>query len=165
MSSIEANAFQIEPTAVRIASLVQDAIAHLPGLAATCRLQIEPGADVVLSADPRRIEQVLGNLLDNAAKYGDPASKIDVDLVRQEGHVRVTVSSRGPGIWAERLPRVFERFERGGKPRAEKPGLGLGLYIARAIVEAHGGRIWVRSAPSVITQFYFTCRYRRRADD
>ncbi len=156
MSAIEANAFKVERAPVRIAGIVRDAIAHLSGEAEVCRLQVEPDADVVLSADPRRIEQVLGNLLDNALKYGDPSSKIDVDVVRQESQVRVTVSSRGPGISADRLPHIFDRFERGNNVRAEKGSLGLGLYIARGIVEAHGGRIWVRSAPSVITQFYFT---------
>ncbi|HEY0463655.1 MAG TPA: ATP-binding protein [Polyangiaceae bacterium] len=155
-SCVEARALKLELAKVRIAGLVRDAIAHLPDLANRCLLRVEPYADMVLNADSRRIEQVLANLLDNAATYGCASSNIDIDVVRQAGQVRVTVSSRGPGIAADRLPRVFERFERGESAGLGKPGLGLGLYIAKAIIEAHGGRIWATSAPSVITQFYFT---------
>jgi signal transduction histidine kinase len=68
------------------------------------------------------------------------------------------VSSRGPGIPADRLSGVFDRFERGPQARSERPGLGLGLYIAKGLIEAHGGRIWANSAPGVITQFHFTLR-------
>lgn len=155
-SCIEARAMRIQCVPIPIAILVQDAIAHLPDLVERCSLRVEPGADVQVSADPGRIEQVLGNLLENAAKYGDPGAKIEVDVARHEDGVRVTVSSRGPGIPADRLAHVFERFERGPRAQAGGRGLGLGLYIAKGLIEAHGGRIWAKSAPSVITQFYFT---------
>jgi signal transduction histidine kinase len=155
-SCIEARAITIERVPISIAVLVQDAIAHLPDLVNRCCLRVESGATVEVSADPRRIEQVLGNLLENAAKYGDPGAKIELDVARQADRVRVTVSSRGPGIPADRLERIFDRFERGPRARAETRGLGLGLYLAKGLVEAHGGRIWAKSAPSIITQFYFT---------
>jgi signal transduction histidine kinase len=155
-SCIEARRMRIARVPVPIARVVHDAIAHLPDLAPRCSLRVEPGADVQVSADPGRVEQVLGNLLENAAKYGDPGAKIEIDVARHEDGVRVTVSSRGPGIPADRLSSVFDRFERGPQARAERPGLGLGLYIAKGLIEAHGGRIWVRSAPAVITQFHFT---------
>jgi signal transduction histidine kinase len=155
-SCIEARAMRIERVPIPIAILVQDAIAHLPDLALRCSLRVEPGADVQVSADPGRVEQVLGNLLENAAKYGDPGAKIEIDVARHEDGARVTVSSRGPGIPADRLSCVFDRFERGPRAQADRPGLGLGLYIAKGLIEAHGGRIWANSAPAVITQFHFT---------
>lgn len=155
-SCIEARAMRIERVTIPVALLVQDAIAHLPDLGARCSLRIEPGADVLVSADPGRVGQALGNLLENAAKYGDPGAKIEIDVARHEDGVRVTVSSRGAGIPADPVSSVFDRFERGPRARTESPGLGLGLYIAKGIVEAHGGRIGVRSAPGVITQFHFT---------
>jgi signal transduction histidine kinase len=155
-TSIEARAMRIERVTIPVALLVQDAIAHLPDLGARCSLRIEPGADVLVSADPGRVGQALGNLLENAAKYGDPGAKIEIDVARHEDGVRVTVSSRGAGIPADPVSSVFDRFERGPRARTESPGLGLGLYIAKGIVEAHGGRIGVRSAPGVITQFHFT---------
>jgi len=155
-SCIEARAMRIERVPVAIAILVQDAIAHLPELALHCSLRVEAGADVQVSADPGRVQQVLGNLLENAKKYGNPGAKIEVDVARHTQGVRVTVSSRGPGIPADRLSCVFDRFERGSQARAERSGLGLGLYIAKGLIEAHGGRIWANSAPGVITPFHFT---------
>jgi signal transduction histidine kinase len=157
-SCIEARAMRIERVPIAIANLVQAAIAQLPDLVERCSLRVEPGADVQVSADPGRVEQVLGNLLENAEKYGDRGAKIEVDVARHEDGVRVTVSSRGPGIPADRLSGVFDRFERGPQARSERPGLGLGLYIAKGLIEAHGGRIWANSAPGVITQFHFTLR-------
>ncbi len=155
-SCIEARSMRIERVPISIANLVRDAIAHLMDLVERCSLRIEPGADVQVSADRGRIEQVLGILLENAAKYGDPEAKIEIDVAHHEEGVRVTVSSRGAGIPADRLSAVFDRFERGPRARAERAGLGLGLYIAKGLIEAHGGRIGVRSAPFVITQFHFT---------
>jgi signal transduction histidine kinase len=155
-SCVEARAMSIERVPIAIERLVQDAIAHLPDLVARCSLRVEPDADLQVSADPGRIEQVLGNLLENAAKYGDPGAKIEIDVARHEDGVRVTVSSRGAGIPAARLSSVFDRFERGPRPPADRSGLGLGLYIAKGLIEAHGGRIGARSAPGVITQFHFT---------
>jgi signal transduction histidine kinase len=155
-SCIEARGMRIERVQIPIVILVQNAMAHLPDLIERCSLRVEPEADVQVSADPSRFEQVLGNLLENAAEYGDPGAKIEIDVARHADGVRVTVSSRGAGIPADRLSSVFERFERGPRARAEKSGLGLGLYIAKGLIEAHGGRIGARSAPGVITQFHFT---------
>jgi signal transduction histidine kinase len=155
-SCIEARAMKLERIPIPIVSLVHDAIAHLPDLALRCSLRVEQGTDVQVSADPGRVEQVLGNLLENAAKYGDPGAKIEIDVACHQDGVRVTVSSRGAGIPAERLSSVFERFQRGPRAGVERPGLGLGLYIAKGLIEAHGGRIGARSAPGVITQFHFT---------
>ncbi len=155
-SAIEARAMRVEPAPVRVVLVVQSAIADMPDLVERCRLRVEAGADVQVTADPRRVQQVLGNLLENAAKYGEPAAKIEVDLARYDAEVRVTVSSRGPGIPAHQLLHVFDRFARSPQTRKEKPGLGLGLYIAKGLIEAQGGRIWAKSAPGIITQFHFT---------
>jgi signal transduction histidine kinase len=155
-SAVEARAMRVEPVPVDVVQLVEGAIADMPDLVERCWLRVEPGSDVQVNADPRRIAQALGNLLENAGKYGDPEAKIAVDIARYDREVRVTVSSRGPGIPADLLPRVFDRFERSREARKEKPGLGLGLYIAKGLIEAHGGRIWAKSAPGIITQFHFT---------
>ncbi len=154
--AIEAHAMRVEPAPTRIVLVVQSAIADMPDVVERCRLRVEAGADVPVSADRRRVAQVLGNLLENAAKYGDPKAKIEVDLARYDGEVRVTVSSRGPGLRADQILHVFDRFARSPQARNEKPGLGLGLYIAKGLIEAQGGRIWATSAPGIITQFHFT---------
>jgi signal transduction histidine kinase len=108
------------------------------------------GSQVVLSApsavigrwDRPRIEQVIGNLLSNAGKYG-AGEPIDVEVVQNARHARITVRDRGIGIPADQQERIFERFERAAS--LNFGGLGLGLYIVRQIVEAHGGSIRVKS--------------------
>jgi signal transduction histidine kinase len=115
------------------------------------------GLPVVL-ADATRVEQVLGNLLSNAVKYSPRGSEIGVEVATREGEVMVSVSNEGEAIPRRDLPRLFSRSYR--TPSAERgkaPGLGLGLYIARGLVEAHGGRIWCRSDPRRTT-FCFTLR-------
>jgi signal transduction histidine kinase len=155
-SSIEARGLEMECVPVKIAALAHEAVASVAGLAERCEISVEAGADVFLRADPGRVVQVLANLLGNAMKYGEPGTPILVDVARTADDVRVTVSNRGPGIPAPELSRVFERFRRGRSTRRGRQGLGLGLYIAKELIEAHGGRIWAKSAPGVITQFVFT---------
>ncbi|MEM3433607.1 MAG: sensor histidine kinase, partial [Candidatus Methanomethyliaceae archaeon] len=105
-------------------------------------LEREP--DLWVSADPRRIRQVLGNLLSNALRYSPSGSTITVSVRRQGNEVWVSVQDQGPGIPEEDLPHIFERFYKADKSRAEG-GTGLGLAIAKEIVQAHGGRIWVEN--------------------
>jgi signal transduction histidine kinase len=106
--------------------------------------------------DPDRIQQVLVNLIGNAAKYGDPETTIEVVAETQEDVIEVSVTNRGPGIPAEEIPRLFSRFGRmSGASASATPGTGLGLYIAKGLIEAHGGRIWVESTPGELTTFHF----------
>ncbi|MBC7318409.1 HAMP domain-containing protein [Candidatus Bipolaricaulota bacterium] len=113
----------------------------------------EEGVEVVLSrepnlwvsVDPRRIRQVLGNLLSNALRYSPPGSTITVSARRQGNEIWVSVQDQGPGIPEEDLPHIFERFYKADKSRAEG-GTGLGLAIAKEIVAAHGGRIWAENS-------------------
>ena len=97
------------------------------------------------SLDRVRIEQVLGNLLGNAVKFGE-GKPIDIRVERGGSSVRVEVVDRGVGIEPGQAERIFGRFERAA-PAHHYPGLGLGLYVAREIVEAHGGNIRVRGEP------------------
>ncbi|MGZ8623359.1 MAG: sensor histidine kinase [Actinomycetota bacterium] len=96
--------------------------------------------------DEMQLDQVLTNLLENAARYTPAGSEIQVSAGVFREAMQVRVSDRGPGIPAEERERVFEAFYRGGRS-PEMPGSGLGLAIAKAIVTAHGGRIWVEGAP------------------
>ncbi|MBM2809832.1 MAG: sensory box histidine kinase [Chloroflexi bacterium] len=110
-----------------------------------------------VEVDPPRIEQVLGNLIANAAKYGFPETEIHVEVTDDGDEIQVSVTNRGPGIAAHELPHLFQRFKRLAASRAsDVQGLGLGLYISKQLVEAHGGHIWVESTPGEVTTFRFT---------
>lgn len=110
-----------------------------------------------VEADPGRIEQVLANLLSNASKYSYPGTDIVVSVRPGNGNVEVSVLNRGPGISPEEMPRLFSRFYRTRAARiTHAEGLGLGLYISKGLVEAHGGHIWAESIPGQTTTFHFT---------
>lgn len=100
----------------------------------------------IILADETRIEQVLTNLVSNAMKYAPKGEIMIRGTVRPE-QVVVCVSDEGPGIEAKDLPHIFDRFYRSTKAVKHTKGAGLGLYLARAIVESHGGRIWVDPKP------------------
>jgi two-component system sensor histidine kinase KdpD len=108
----------------------------------------------MVSVDDVLIEQVLVNLLDNAAKYSPRDAPIEVAARREDGAIVVDVADGGPGLHAEDLERVFEKFYRGKRPQGR--GVGLGLAICRGFVEAHGGRIWATNRPEGGAIFRFT---------
>jgi signal transduction histidine kinase len=103
-----------------------------------------PDEPVFVQADDNRIRQVFSNLLDNAVKHSPPSSPVAVRIELDENAVTVHVSDEGPGLPADELDRIFERFVRGRGTSVQ--GTGLGLHICRQIVEAHHGRIWAESA-------------------
>jgi len=100
--------------------------------------------DIVVTADRTRLEQVAANLIDNAVKYTPPGGRVDVDVLRDADAAILRVRDTGPGIPADELPRIFDRLFRGDTSRAER-GLGLGLSLVKAVVEAHGGTVEVSS--------------------
>ena len=118
-------------------------------------IAVELPADLPLvQLDAVMIEQVLVNLIENAVKYTPPGSPIEISAARQNGVVRVEVADRGPGVAAGDEQRVFEKFYRGHD--ATIRGVGLGLAICRAILEAHGGKIWAWNRPEGGAVFRFT---------
>jgi signal transduction histidine kinase len=107
--------------------------------------------------DAQQIGRVLSNLLGNAVRHTPAGGTVKVQAEAMQDGVRVEISDTGEGISAEDLPHVFERFYRGEKSRSRATGgAGLGLAIAKGIVEAHGGRIGAESTPGEGTRFYFT---------
>lgn len=110
-----------------------------------------------LSVDPQRLSQVLGNLLDNAVQHSPEGATITVRATAVREDVRVDVVDQGPGLSAEELSLVFERFYRGDRARARATGgAGLGLAIVKQLVEAHGGRVWAESFEGEGTTFSFS---------
>jgi two-component system, OmpR family, sensor histidine kinase KdpD len=127
--------------------------AQVSGMAG--RLVIRIGRVGTVRCDPDAIIRVLTNLMDNARKYAPPDSKVHIDVTLEGDRVRFSVADEGPGIPDEDRAEIFERFRRleGGKT---KPGAGLGLYICRGLVEAHGGTIRADRAPGGGAEMSFT---------
>ena len=106
-----------------------------------------------LSADADRLAQVFTNLLDNAVKHTPAGGKVTVSATSTPGWVEASVSDTGPGIPAEDLSRIFERFYQVDKSRANRTGVGLGLTISKEIVEAHGGSLRAESVVGMGSRF------------
>jgi hypothetical protein len=115
-----------------------------------------PGAAAVVLADAHRICQVLANLVTNASKFTPEGGRITLRAFRVDDEMHVSVTDTGQGIDAHDLPHVFDRFWQARRVR--RGGVGLGLPIAKGIIDAHGGRIWAESSPGVGTTFTFTLR-------
>jgi len=158
MSLLEANRLKLEPIAIKPESLVQDTLgrlAHLPGIERV-HVSSDPNLTPVL-VDPMRIEQVITNLVTNAIKYGDEHTDIDIRVTQRANASEIAVTNRGRGIAPEELPRLFNRFMRSKETRGSGvAGLGLGLYIAKGVAEAHGGRLWAESTSGETTTFHLT---------
>ena len=131
-----------------------------PAEARGVKLSIAPADSLPLvRADRQRVQQVLDNLLSNALRYTPDGGCIAVGLARENESIRVSVTDTGPGIPAEALSNVFERFYRADQGRArlsDGGGSGLGLAVARSIIEAHGGRIGAHSPPGQGATFWFS---------
>jgi PAS domain S-box-containing protein len=157
-SRLEANRLALARRPVDLGALVREVVERADpftdGHAVWLSVQ---GAIPPLDVDPGRIEQVLVNLLSNAAKYGRAETPIEVRVAARGSEVEVAVTNEGPGIPPDELGGLFARFHRARSARQdETSGIGLGLYIAKGLVEAHGGRIWAESVPGETTTFRFT---------
>jgi two-component system phosphate regulon sensor histidine kinase PhoR len=122
-------------------------------------LESSGAPEVPVMADPDAMNQVFGNLIENALKYGKNGGRIRVGAKMLDQEVEFSVQDFGPGIAYEHLERIFERFYRIDKARSrESGGTGLGLAIVKHIVQAHGGRIWAESELGAGAAFHFTLR-------
>lgn len=119
---------------------------------------VKVGNDVEqITADHDRLLQILLNLLANAGQHADKGGKINLSIQREQEHLLFSIADNGPGIQPGDLPHIFERFYRVDDSRNRRDGgMGLGLAIAKGYVEAHNGKIWVKSTPGIGTTFYFT---------
>jgi PAS domain S-box-containing protein len=143
LSRIESGLLQLARMPCRVAQLVTRAIRRLPEPIADLSVAISPNLPL-LEVDEPRIEVVLHNLLSNAQAYGEGAIRVTAE--QDASAIVVRVSDNGPGIAPEELPHLFERFYRAARGQQRRSGgIGLGLAICKAFVEAHGGSIWAES--------------------
>ncbi|MGE5198484.1 MAG: sensor histidine kinase [Rhodospirillaceae bacterium] len=146
ISEAESGAMRLRREAVPLGGIVARAVnlyrdvADAKGVALTA---LTPD-DVVVVADGTRLEQVAANLIDNALKYTPAGGRVDVEVRSAGSRAQVRVSDTGPGIRPDELPHIWDRLFRGDTSRAER-GLGLGLSLVKAVVEAHGGTVEVES--------------------
>ena len=154
ISEAESGALQLHRGAVRLGDIAARAVelyrdvADAKGLV----LNANTSSDLVVMADATRLQQVAANLIDNAVKYTAAGGRVDVEVVGDEGRAVLRVRDTGIGIRADELPHIWNRLFRGDTSRTER-GLGLGLSLVKAIVEAHGGTVEVRSQPNLGSVF------------
>jgi signal transduction histidine kinase len=154
---LENGRLSVELRSSPASAVLSEAVDMLRTIAGTGGLELVLDAPATLptvAVDPNRIQQVLSNLIGNAIKFTPRGGRITVRGAVDKECVRVTVTDTGPGMPPEQLPHIFSQFWQGSK--TDKRGIGLGLSIAKGIVEAHGGRIWVQSTVGAGTSFHFT---------
>lgn len=159
IASIEAGKLRVLPKPNDAAALVRESVEAFQPVAAARGVSLAhavagPPQSLPASLDHDRILQVLGNLLSNAIKFTKVGGKVSVGVLASEEGVRFTVTDSGEGIPPDQLESVFERFWQVASN--DRRGLGLGLFITRCIVEAHGGKVWVTSTLGVGSVFNFT---------
>ena len=152
----EARDFVVRPRRVRLSQILSDAAVFGTTLSGGHPVTVPLTVSDMVWADAERIGQVLRNLLTNAAKYSPPGTPIDIRVVHAGVRVRVEVVDSGPGIDPHDLRRVFDKFGRGRDRSGQKvPGVGLGLYLSRQIMRAHGSDLQVESTPGAGSTFAF----------
>jgi signal transduction histidine kinase len=153
---LKADKLEVVPRSVDAAELIREAVEIFRPLARVKSLTLTlaiPDTPLQATADHDRIFQVVSNLLSNAIKFSSVKGSITVQATTSGGDLQIAVEDDGPGIPERDLDRVFEGFCQ--LQESDARGLGLGLYISRAIIEAHGGRIWATSRPGGGSTFSF----------
>ncbi|MFQ5595455.1 MAG: ATP-binding protein [Anaerolineae bacterium] len=154
---VEAGALKLRLSYIRLNELAESSVEALRPLEREHMFAVDFPPDFpAVPGDPERLRQVLRNLLSNAVKYSPANSLIRVSGRGRPDRVVVSVSDEGPGIPKDEQAGVFDRFSRGNAAQNKASGAGLGLYLSKAIIEAHGGEIWVDSAPGQGATFYFS---------
>ena len=159
LSKLESGEVPLQRAEVPLEPLVRQVVSEIEVASAgkEVRIQQEIADDLpMLDADAERVHQVLFNLVDNAVRFVPQGGAVTIGAHRRNGGVEISVADNGVGIPREHLPRLFERFYRGDTARARGDGgTGIGLAIARSVVEAHGGTIRAQSEPGIGSVFTF----------
>jgi PAS domain S-box-containing protein len=145
-SRIEVGQVSLELRPVDAADAVRSLVSQIQPTLGAHPVELDAdGVHARVNADPLRLEQILTNVVENAAKYSPDGTPIAVRVCQRDSGVTISVADRGSGIPSDELPLLFDRFYQAQRARAMRKGLGLGLYITKGLVEAHGGRITVAS--------------------
>lgn len=156
---LQAGVFRLNPTPLTLAAIAREVVAEQQAFASEHgqQLRLEGDETVAVLGDRQRLRQVFRNLIHNAIRHGPAGQPITVRLAPEAGQVRCAVSNGAPGLTPEALQKLFQRFGALAGEAGDQPtGVGLGLFIAKALVEAHGGEIGVESSVAAGSTFWFT---------
>ena len=161
LAKMEDMRFAIQKVPFNMSNEVNDVILSMEALIAEKGIKlthsIEP--DIIVKSEPERIKQVIMILLDNAIKYTDENGYIYISLVKSKGQIKFSIKNSGKGIAKQDLPKIFDRFYRADPSRTQETGgYGLGLSIAKTIIDRLGGKIYAESVENEYTTFTFTLR-------
>jgi len=157
LSRIQAGSLVPQGAWYDLGALLDDVLGRLRSVTSRHRVTASVADELPpVFLDYVQIDEVLTNLIENATKYTPPGSEISIQATRENDNVRVEVADRGPGIPPEALPRLFEPFYRVQREGQTARGTGLGLAVAKGLVEAHGGHIWVENRNEGGASFVFT---------
>jgi two-component system sensor histidine kinase KdpD len=157
MARVEAGKLHLERRRVAPEELIEGALGQLSVSFKGRPLEVRTGRGLpAVEADPEFAQQVIKQLVENALKYSPEDSPVKITAEFKDGKIVFGVADRGPGIEESERARLFDKFFRGRRHRFDTMGTGMGLAIAKGIIEAHGGRIWVESEPGQGAAFYFT---------
>jgi signal transduction histidine kinase len=163
LAKIEAGKMELELAEVAVPDVLRAAVSmhseHASRSGVALALDTEPD-EITITADERRVRQVVFNLVSNAVKFTPADGHIDVSARLDDGQVEIAVADTGPGIATEDLETIFEEFEQTSEGK-QAEGTGLGLPLSRKLVELHGGRLWAESTPGKGSTFHFTLPVRQ----
>ena len=153
----EGGQLNLHKQTVDLHAYLGDLLQRASAMLDTSRIRVEFALELpAVAADADRLDRIFINLLSNAVKYSTPGTPIIISVKQQAEAVLIAVTDQGPGISPDDLPHLFQRFYRVKSSAQKTEGIGLGLYITRLLVEAHGGHIWVESTPGKGSTFSFT---------
>ena len=154
ISEAETGAMKLQMENINISELIKDTVELYAHVAEDKNVSLHASSpdDLFLSADANRMRQVMANLMDNAVKYTPSGGRIDLDAFQRDHQAVITIKDTGAGISSEDTPKIWNRLYRGDQSCSQR-GLGLGLSLVKAVVQAHNGRIEVSSKPGVGSLF------------
>ena len=158
IAKIQGGAVNLNFTNLRVIDVIGAVVNSVANVAhqKEIKISLKCPENLFLQADSDRLKQILINFLTNAVKYSGDGSEVRITAEPEEGFIKFAVWDNGQGILGEDLKYIFDKFYRGDKSRQSDGGTGLGLNIAKGLVELHGGRIWAESEPGKGTSFFFT---------
>jgi two-component system sensor histidine kinase KdpD len=165
MARVEAGKLHLEKRPVTVAALIEGAVAELGAIRRGRSISIQVAAGLPhVECDSELVQQVVKQLVENAFKYSPEGEPVTISAAPKGEKIVIGVADRGAGIDEDERPHLFDKFFRGRRHRFETKGTGMGLAIAKGIMEAHGERIWVESEPGHGSAFYFSLAAARGAE-